>query len=661
MANENIQIKISVDGAQAGTALDAVKTKVDALQVSANSANAALKTTANGGVSQMNQALGQLGYGLGDASMFMVNFRMGMMSIGNNIPIVVNGLMNAKKAAEESGSSFKSVLASSLAGPGGVMVAINLAIMATQVFSTVLEKSGKQAKETANAYEEAAKAVLTFKGASDTKVNVGDSEYKASEAMLWEIAQKIAYKDKSIQRQKIIGNVGLGAAAWGPKTDTEITQEAYENLKASKYAQTKFNDLQYEFDRYKELRNQMKKEYEDDLRKTELQSRAIKLGGKLDVKPAKEAKEPKVKPEKEAKDETEKINKEMWSNVSHESELYYNHQMELIEADRQKWLDAGGDKAVIENAYLNRLNELNDAYYKDDFKNWDDAEKAKVKAAEDALKKIADAEDLKLKSKEANLRTQTAGFSLKGNDLSAQAEKDQIDSVRDKEAQYGLDIDKRVKDGLITEKFAAGQKVRIQGEAEAKITEIQQVQQQSRLMAVSATLGMMAGVFGNHTAAYKVLASAQVVLDTYTGAQSAFRSMAAIPVVGPTLGAMAATAATAMGIKNLAKINSTKVSAYAKGGYIDSPTYGLIGEAGPEVVAPLGDFQSYSVGIAAAAVQRMQLSITSNVALTAQNDMLKRNLEAINNWNQNLNWEIGHDKIYYSNKNYIDQSKRRAL
>jgi hypothetical protein len=50
-------------------------------------------STASG---QAQQTISQLGWVMGDAGMFATNFRMGMMAIGNNIPMVVQGLTQLK-------------------------------------------------------------------------------------------------------------------------------------------------------------------------------------------------------------------------------------------------------------------------------------------------------------------------------------------------------------------------------------------------------------------------------------------------------------------------------------------------------------------------------------------------------------------------------------
>jgi hypothetical protein len=86
----------------------------------------------------------------------------------------------------------------------------------------------------------------------------------------------------------------------------------------------------------------------------------------------------------------------------------------------------------------------------------------------------------------------------------------------------------------------------------------------------------------------KAASITQATIDTYAAANSAFKAMAGIPLVGPALGAAAAAAAVAVGLSNVARIRSM-----AEGGMV-LPTAGgtiaRVAEAGrAEAVIPLDD------------------------------------------------------------------------
>lgn len=106
--------------------------------------------------------------------------------------------------------------------------------------------------------------------------------------------------------------------------------------------------------------------------------------------------------------------------------------------------------------------------------------------------------------------------------------------------------------------------------------------EQQKADAVAAIFGQSAALFNKNTIAYKLLASAEAVINTYKAATSAFSAMSGIPIVGPALGAVAAGVAIATGLANVAKINSVKIPKLAQGGII--PIEGKDHSQGGEIV-----------------------------------------------------------------------------
>ena len=93
---------------------------------------------------------------------------------------------------------------------------------------------------------------------------------------------------------------------------------------------------------------------------------------------------------------------------------------------------------------------------------------------------------------------------------------------------------------------------------------------EQQLGIASQTAGNMATILGEETEAGKAMAVVQATIDTYASAQAAYKSLAGIPVVGPALGAIAAAAAVAMGLKNIAAIRSAKAEGGGGGGSMPS-------------------------------------------------------------------------------------------
>jgi uncharacterized protein YoxC len=88
--------------------------------------------------------------------------------------------------------------------------------------------------------------------------------------------------------------------------------------------------------------------------------------------------------------------------------------------------------------------------------------------------------------------------------------------------------------------------------------------EEQKLQVASEVAGSIAGLFDEQTAAYKLFASAQTIISTYSSATKSYDALAGIPYVGPALGGIAAAAAIAAGLANLAQINDVQ---FAEGGW----------------------------------------------------------------------------------------------
>lgn len=92
---------------------------------------------------------------------------------------------------------------------------------------------------------------------------------------------------------------------------------------------------------------------------------------------------------------------------------------------------------------------------------------------------------------------------------------------------------------------------------------------ENKLNLAKSTFGNLATIFGEQSRAGKAMAIMQTTIDTYQAAVAAYGSLAAIPIVGPALGAVAAGAAVAMGLANVKKIASTKEPKFSRGGIFE--------------------------------------------------------------------------------------------
>lgn len=144
------------------------------------------------------------------------------------------------------------------------------------------------------------------------------------------------------------------------------------------------------------------------------------------------------------------------------------------------------------------------------------------------------------------------------------------------------------------QKLAVADKYREQGlineeQYQAALNAINEQYATKRAEVLGSSFGDMAAnaktAFGEASTAYKAFAIAQATIATYTSAIEAYKSTAAIPVVGPFLAPVAAATAVAAGLANIAKIRSAR----EQGGQLSAGQMSTIAERGkPEVIMPAG-------------------------------------------------------------------------
>ncbi len=118
---------------------------------------------------------------------------------------------------------------------------------------------------------------------------------------------------------------------------------------------------------------------------------------------------------------------------------------------------------------------------------------------------------------------------------------------------------------------------------------IAQAFDKQRVMKYQAILGQttddLRTALGEGNKMYKAFAIANAIMNTYQGAVAAFQSAAAIPIVGWVAAPIAAAAAVAAGLANVAKIRSAR----EQGGNLSAGQMSTIAERGqPEVIMPAG-------------------------------------------------------------------------
>lgn len=200
-------------------------------------------------------------------------------------------------------------------------------------------------------------------------------------------------------------------------------------------------------------------------------------------------------------------------------------------------------------------------------------EQAKTAIVLEAGQKRQD--ELDKRQKEAQEKQQ------KGDDFMAQImgqNATELELLDIQEQQKLAVADKYREQGLISEK-----------QYQAALNAINEQYATKRADATATAFGNMASnigsALGEASGAYKAFAIVQATIATYTAAIEAYKSTAAIPVVGPFLAPVAAAAAVGAGLAQVSAIRSAR----EQGGQLSAGQASTIAERGkPEVIMPAG-------------------------------------------------------------------------
>jgi len=124
------------------------------------------------------------------------------------------------------------------------------------------------------------------------------------------------------------------------------------------------------------------------------------------------------------------------------------------------------------------------------------------------------------------------------------------------------------------------------GEAKKKISDDEAATKEENLSKVGGALNNLGQLLGEQTAAGKATAIAAATIDTYQSAQSSYKSLSGIPIIGPALGFAAAAAAIVGGVAQVKKIASTQIPKPPGGGGGVGGGGGAGPSAAPQPVVP---------------------------------------------------------------------------
>lgn len=350
------------------------------------------------------------------------------------------------------------------------------------------------------------------------------------------------------------------------KTNSAVAQSLKERLAIEEKGMRDRLDI-LEIEKTKGLIKQ--KEYEKE--KKEIEREFLKTKVELSIEAVKKEAEQYEAQNKSKIDSETRLTSELIVQEQARQDAIYQVKVEALEKEKKLKQDAHDWDYNAESEYQQQLQAL-----KDDHDTQSRELRKQADQQEKELKKQND--ELDFQERIARLESEGAGeYEIKyaqlenENALAIQKADEQHEAGQLSDEQYQSTLE------LIRKNYAKRKMAIDKSVEDAKLQGFQSV------------LGQIKGLVGEQTALGKAAAIAETTINTYMAAQKAYSAMAAIPVVGPALGAVAAAAAVASGLMNVAKISSTDVK-YEKGGLLKGKSHN---EGGiPFTVAGRGGFEA---------------------------------------------------------------------
>jgi hypothetical protein len=231
-----------------------------------------------------------------------------------------------------------------------------------------------------------------------------------------------------------------------------------------------------------------------------------------------------------------------------------------------------------------------------------------------------------------------------GKDIKAleEARDKELKEITDRQVDLSRGGNEQVKIATIssiktTKEFQEQQKAGLVGvqevreriyQREKELDDAKKKAQEDALMATASTLGQIADLFGEQTAAGKAAAIAEATISTFVSAQKAYTSTVGIPVVGPVLAPINAGLAIAAGIKNIKAITAVQTPDGGGGGGggnlsnsftsgAQAPNFNVVGNSGMNQLAQIQQqpIQAYVVSGEVTSAQALDRNRIKNATL----------------------------------------------
>ena len=514
-------------------------------------------------MSASRQSVMAFSQGLQDSSQFQMGFGQGVRAISNNIDFFINSLGNVR-AASGSWKGAISAMGQSLMGVGGLLVALNLVTTAIQIFSQ------SSVKDTAKAKEEAEKYTAELKKQVELQKKL-HPENRSKGISDLERELKINAELQAMAREKTEEMLGGGELIIKNKYDTLIidgetkkNDEELLNLLISKGLELNKHLIQArgEKDEATKILSLTKEQIDSAKTRGELQEKLNILTafqGNVTKEEAGNYSRVNQLLQDRIKDWDVLLGKTEGKKENTKGEKeYFEKQLSFVR-ERYRADETGAMEAYARLLQLAQTDEQRLQVYQL-------IRDANAEVSEEYQKQEAAQQQI---TKELEKQTQDA---LERISAPKESANEQMDTARRIE-QLNIDllqdgVEKRKKQAsieksILLDKWAFGKigeeeyKLSVQKidrDSAKKEVEIAELTEQAKLDAASNAAGILAGIFGEQTAAYKIFSITQATIEMYKGATAA---LSPPPIgAGPLFGPILAGATIASGLANIAKISA---------------------------------------------------------------------------------------------------------
>ncbi|HEX3075104.1 MAG TPA: hypothetical protein VHP30_15930 [Ignavibacteriales bacterium] len=607
---DTIQLKLNIDGKEAQTSLQNVNKDMSALEGSL----AGMTETLSGIMRELDSKLGNLSGNISTLSLAINGMDSGADKSGSGLKEWGDGIENAGSMMSSLGTALSGT-SGGLAAFGGVLSKISPWGMAAgsalqllaPIFDTINEKSRRAAEEGMEQFREEVENLTSDEikaRLEDTKTKIDQINTKQNEKYKDIINSNI---DADAQSSAFLGEY----IRWlfsAEKQERDFAEQQVETL------EDKNDDLDKQRKSYLGNLELQKQDLNIQLKNAETKEKALTISREL-AKVERQISDVKSTPYKEERERQEAFLKQQEFNakIKASNEAY---QKDLAQIEKNGTLASSS----LTLSHLEEKKKLYEEYGKSVVKINKDIQQAESELTKNAVKEFGSIKAAPLKTQPKKLEAPSSIEPVPFGDPQAYAQDWQKNWANREREELDMAEAAELKKADVYAN-AEEMKTAIHEKYSKYRNNIDKEEAQAQMDAAMGAMNFIGGAVGQNTVLGKAAAVANATMSTY---EAAAKALTAGPIFGPIL----AGVITALGLANVSKILSIEtpqMGGYAKGGIV-------VGEAGPEIIAPMQDYASGQALLVQQTVMEARRAMSSSqyAQASGDNQTLIRELQKLN-------------------------------